>query len=148
MSNAHPSQDPQPPHAVATAMAGLMEEFKGFQGDLLKRMQQNEERTTMLDRKSRSYSRPNLALSAEVDVPHRKAFDSYLRLGNDDGLRGLVLEGKGLNTAVNGEGGYLVDPQTSDSIRSVLNATASLGKSPMWCRSRQARSRFWSIVAR
>lgn len=111
---------------VAKAIAGFMDEFKGFQGEVMKRMQQGEERMTMLDRKNRGFGRPALSMAVEGDLPHRKAFDGYLRLGNDDGLRGLVLEGKGLNAAVNGEGGYLVDPQTSDNIRSVLNATASL----------------------
>ena len=33
---------------------------------------------------------------------------------------------KGLNTQVNAEGGFLVDPQTSDRIRGVLRTTASV----------------------
>jgi HK97 family phage major capsid protein len=37
-----------------------------------------------------------------------------------------VLEGKGLNTAVAAEGGYLVDPQTAETIRSSLKSTSSL----------------------
>jgi len=49
-----------------------------------------------------------------------------LRSGDDDALRGLELEGKALSSAVAADGGYLVDPQTSDTIRSVLNSTASL----------------------
>ena len=51
-----------------------------------------------------------LAQAAEVGVPHRKAFNAYLRTGDDDGLRGLVLEGKALNASVAADGGYLVDP--------------------------------------
>jgi len=39
-------------------------------------------------------------MAAEVEVPHRKAFAAYLRSGDDDGLRGLVLEGKAMSTAV------------------------------------------------
>jgi bacterioferritin-associated ferredoxin len=80
----------------------------------------------MLDRKTTGFARPALSAAAEIEVPHRKAFDAYLRNGDDDGLRGLVLEGKGLNTQVAAEGGYLVDPQTADTIRSVLTSTASL----------------------
>jgi HK97 family phage major capsid protein len=73
-----------------------------------------------------TYGRPALSATAEADVPHTKAFDAYLRSGDDDGLRGLVLEGKALNTAVNGDGGFLVDPQTADSIKSMLVSTSSI----------------------
>ncbi len=80
----------------------------------------------MLDRKQMTYARPALSAHAELDVPHKKAFGAYLRSGDDDGLRGLVLEGKAMSTAVAADGGYLVDPQTADSIRSMLVATSSL----------------------
>lgn len=110
---------------AARAMSGFLIEFNGFQAEVKKRLQQTEERVMNLDRKNFS-GRPALSMAADVEVPHRKAFDAYLRVGDDDGLRGLVLEGKGLNTAVNAEGGYLVDPQTADSIRAVLKNTSSL----------------------
>lgn len=110
---------------AARGIAGFLNEFNGFQAEVKKRLQQTEERVMILDRKTLS-GRPALSMAAEVEVPHRKAFDAYLRVGDDDGLRGLVLEGKGLNTAVNAEGGYLVDPQTADSIRAVLRNTSSL----------------------
>ena len=113
------------PGEAARGIAGFLSEFNGFQAEVKKRLQQTEERVMNLDRKTLS-GRPALSLAADVEVPHRKAFDAYLRVGDDDGLRGLVLEGKGLNTAVNAEGGYLVDPQTADSIRAVLKNTSSL----------------------
>jgi HK97 family phage major capsid protein len=81
---------------------------------------------TILDRKTMTHGRPALSAHAEVEVPHKKAFGAYLRSGDDDGLRGLVLEGKALSTAVAADGGYLVDPQTADTIRSMLMSTASL----------------------
>ncbi|MDG1168714.1 MAG: phage major capsid protein, partial [Sulfitobacter sp.] len=62
----------------------------------------------------------------DAGAPHQKAFNAYLRNGDDDGLRGLELEGKSLSTAVNSDGGYLVDPQTNATVQSVLNATASI----------------------
>ena len=52
--------------------------------------------------------------------------NAYVRSGDDDGLRGLELDGKSLSTAVNSDGGYLVDPATSETVQSVLNATASI----------------------
>ncbi len=112
---------------VKAALSGFIGEIKGFQADIKLRLQQQEERLTMLDRRHLGAgARPALSATAEVDVPHRKAFNGYLRNGDDDAMRGLVLEGKGLNTVVAGEGGYLVDPQTADTIRSVLKSTGSI----------------------
>ena len=119
-------QAPHPGAEVKTAMAGFMNAFNGFQDDVKKSLQQQEERLTMLDRKTMTYSRPALSAHAELDVPHKKAFGAYLRSGDDDGLRGLVLEGKAMSTAVAADGGYLVDPQTADTIRSMLVSTSSL----------------------
>lgn len=120
---------PAPEDEAAGADAAVVQflnEFSGFQSEIKSRLFQQEERLTMLDRKTTGFARPALSMAAEIEVPHRKAFDAYLRNGDDDGLRGLVLEGKGLNTQVAAEGGYLVDPQTADTIRSVLTSTASL----------------------
>ena len=111
---------------VKSAMTGFLNAFKGFQDDVKTSLQQQEERLTMLDRKTMTYARPALSAHAELDVPHKKAFAAYVRTGDDDGLRGLVLEGKAMSTAVNADGGYLVDPQTADTIRSMLVSTASL----------------------
>ncbi|MDP4031637.1 MAG: phage major capsid protein [Pseudorhodobacter sp.] len=116
----------EPAAEVKSAMAGFLKEFNGFQGEVKTALQQQEERMTMLDRKTMTYGRPALSACAEVEVPHTKAFDAYLRSGDDDGLRGLVLEGKALNTAVSAEGGYLVDPQTAETIRSSLKSTSSI----------------------
>ena len=80
----------------------------------------------MLDRKSLSRARPVLSAAAAVEAPHQKAFEAYVRNGDDDALRGLELEGKAMSSAVAGDGGYLVDPQTSETIKSVLKSTASI----------------------
>ncbi|NJM83023.1 MAG: phage major capsid protein [Tabrizicola sp.] len=115
------------PVAEATAaMSEFLKEFKGFQGEVKSTLKQQEERLTMLNAKTMTYGRPALAAQAEADVPHRKAFNAYLRTGDDDGLRGLVLEGKALSTAVAADGGYLIDPQTADTVRSMLVSTSSL----------------------
>lgn len=115
-----------PVEEVQAAMTGFLKELDGFQAEVKSALQQQEERLTMLQTKTVTFGRPALSTSAEVEVPHRKAFDSYLRSGDDDGLRGLVLEGKALNTSVSAEGGYLVDPQTAETIRSSLKSTSSL----------------------
>jgi HK97 family phage major capsid protein len=116
---------PDPGTEVKTALAGFLKEIKVFQDEVKIRMQQQEERVTMLQTKNFA-GRSALATAATEEAPHQKAFAAYLRTGDDDGLRGLVLEGKALNTAVAADGGYLVDPQTSDTIRGVLHSTASV----------------------
>jgi len=117
---------PNPGAEVKAAMAGFLNAFRGFQDDVKTSLQQQEERLTMLNAKTMTYGRPALSAHAEVEVPHKKAFDAYLRSGDDDALRGLVLEGKAMSTAVAADGGYLVDPQTADRIRSMLVSTSSI----------------------
>jgi HK97 family phage major capsid protein len=122
----------QSPHAqnpgaeARAAMSDFLNAFKGFQADVSQTLQQQEERLTMLDRKTMTYGRPALSQMAEQDMPHKKAFAAYVRSGDDDGLRGLVLDGKAMSTAVAADGGYLVDPATADSIRLMLVSTSSL----------------------
>lgn len=119
-------EDVTPVARVSAAMAGLIGDFKALQADLQEKLHKQEERLTMLDHKSAVAARPVLSTRANVDAPHQKAFDAYLRSGDDDGLRGLELEGKAMSTAVNSDGGYLVDPVTSEAITSKLAATASI----------------------
>ncbi len=94
--------------------------------DITQKMQSQEERLNMLDRKSIVSRRPALSTAAEHDAPHQKAFEAYVRLGDDDGLRTLPLEGKAMSTAIASDGGYLVDPQTSETIRTVLRGSSSI----------------------
>lgn len=114
---------------LEAAMEGFVHEIKSFRDEVIGNLSKQEERLTMLDRKFSTRApaaRPALERAAAHDGLHLKAFDAYLRSGDDDALRGLVLEGKSLNTAVNSEGGYLVDPQTSARIQGALTAAASL----------------------
>ncbi len=120
------SDGPTPVAEVKTALAGFLNEVKGFQDEVKLTLKQQEERLTMLDRKNTYLGRPALSAAATEEAPHLKAFGAYLRSGDDDALRGLVMEGKALNTQVSAEGGYLVDPMTSETIRGVLKATASI----------------------
>ncbi|MFA3917844.1 phage major capsid protein [Ruegeria hyattellae] len=115
-----------PVQEVKRAMADFVSEFKGFRTEFETKLKQTEERVSMLDRKSQLAGRPPLAGSIEAGQPHHKAFGDYLRSGDDDALRGLEMEAKSMSTAVNGDGGFLIDPQTSDVIKSVLKSTASI----------------------
>lgn len=115
-----------PAAEVKTALTGFVSDIKTLTNETKSKIQSQEERLTMLERKHMTAQRPILSAAADAAAPHQKAFDAYLRIGDDDALRGLELEGKSMNTAVSGEGGYLVDPQTSNTIKGVLYATASI----------------------
>lgn len=111
---------------VKAAMQGFLNNFSSFQNDIKSKFKEQEDRLNMFDRKSITATRPSLSATAEVEIPHKKAFSAYLRSGDDDGLRGLALEEKGLSTAVSADGGYLVDPQTADQITGVLRGASSI----------------------
>jgi len=115
-----------PAAQVKSALTGFLGDFRTFQDDIKAKLQQQEERLTMLDRKSHFTGRPALATAADVEAPHQKAFSAYVRSGDDDALRGIQMEEKAMSSAVAGDGGYLVDPQTADAIKNVLNSTASI----------------------
>ena len=123
-SGADPSAGPQ--MEVKAALSGFLAEFNAFQSDIKAKLQEQETRLAMLDRKSIAMNRPPLARAAETETPHRKAFAAYLRSGDDDGLRGLTVEEKALSTAVAADGGYLVDPVTASQIVGVLRSSASI----------------------
>jgi HK97 family phage major capsid protein len=111
---------------VKAALSGFLSEFNSFQSEIKAKLQEQETRLAMLDRKSIALSRPPLSRAAETEQPHKKAFAAYLRSGNDDALRGLTVEEKALSTAVAADGGYLVDPQTAAEIVGVLRSSASI----------------------
>ncbi len=112
---------------LKTAMQGFAQEFDAFQADITRKLSQQEERLTMLDRKTAlSPARPVLMSADAGETLHHKAFDAYLRRGDDTAMRGLELEAKGLNTQIAADGGYLVDPETASVIRSALTSTASI----------------------
>ena len=106
------------------AMLGFVSELKGFRDDIQKKFTAQEERMNMLDRKTAIRGRTPLSATAEVEVPHQKAFNAYLRSGDDDGLRGLVIEEKGLTVA--SDGGFLAAPQVAETVQNVLRSGASL----------------------
>ena len=115
-----------PAAGIGAALGGFVGEFAALQEAIRTRLQQQEERLTMLETKHRGVARPPLSTAADTGAPHRCALDAYLRRGDDEGLRSLALEGKGMSTAVGADGGYLVDPATAEAIRGVLHATASI----------------------
>lgn len=124
--SASASAGTQAAREVTEALTGFVTDFKGFQDQITTRIQQQEERIAMLSTKTMTHRRPALEGAQATDAPHQKALDAYLRCGDDEGLRNLTLEGKAMNTAVAAEGGFLVDPQTAETIQSVLLSSASI----------------------
>ncbi len=111
---------------LKTAMQGVAQDFAGYAADLSQKLSQTEERLTMLESKTHTPARPVLSQADGSDMLHHKAFDAYLRHGDEAPMRGLEIETKGLNTMQPVDGGYLVDPETAAAIRSVLTSTASI----------------------
>lgn len=115
-----------PAAEVKAAMSGFLAEFSAFRSEIKSKLQEQETRIAMLDRKSIALSRAPLARAADGETPHKKAFAAYLRCGDDGALRGLSVEEKTLSAAVAADGGYLVDPQTAAEIVGVLRSSASI----------------------
>ena len=125
-TKARVGEDVSPADELKTAISGFMSDFKDFSHGVNAKLQKQDDRMNKLDRKTMTFARPVLAAAAHEDAPHQKAFAAYLRSGDDDGLRGLEMEGKALGTSVAADGGYLVDPQTADTIKGTLSSTASI----------------------
>ncbi len=125
-SNSRVGEDVSPAQALNAAIAGFVSDFKDFSHGVNAKLQKQDDRMNKLDRKTMMNARPALAAAAAEDAPHQKAFAAYLRSGDDDALRGLEMEGKALATNIAADGGYLVDPQTAETIQSTLSSTASI----------------------
>ena len=114
------------PADLTTSIAGFLADFTTFTHGLEAKLQKQDDRMNKLDRKTLMNARSALTMNAVQEAPHQKAFAAYLRSGDDDGLRGLELDGKAMATSIAADGGYLVDPQTADTIKGTLSTTASI----------------------
>lgn len=103
---------------------GFLKDFNEFQTEIKSRMNEQDQKIGQFSRKSAH--RPALSAASEKGAPHQKAMETYLRAGDDAALRALPVERKALSTEVLADGGYLVDPQTADGVRSVLRASSSI----------------------
>ena len=119
-------EDLSPFTQVGAALAGLVGDMRRQRDDFDRKLQEQEERMTKIDRKTAYAGRPALAGGVKAEDVHYQAFDAYLRSGDDDALRGLEMDVKSMSTNVNGDGGFLIDPVTSETIQGVLKSSASL----------------------
>ncbi|HRO16132.1 MAG TPA: phage major capsid protein [Paracoccus sp. (in: a-proteobacteria)] len=112
------------PAGLKGAMAEFVSELRIFRENVETKLQAQEHRMTMLDRKTAFRGRSPLAQAAEIEAPHQKAFAAYLRRGDDSALRGLALEEKAMASST--DAGYLAAPQISEGVQAVLRTTGSL----------------------
>ena len=111
---------------LTQVITGFLADFTTFTNGLQAKLQKHDDRMNKLDRKTMMTTRSALTTAAVQDAPHQKAFAAYLRSGDDDALRGLDMDSKGISTVMAADGGYLVDPQTADTIKGTLSSTASI----------------------
>lgn len=112
------------PAGLKGAMVEFVNELKTFRENVEEKLQAQDKRMTMLDRKNAFRGRSPLSHSAEVEVPHQKAFAAYLRRGDESGLQTLALEEKAMSSTT--DAGYLAAPQISEGVQAVLRSTGSL----------------------
>ena len=110
---------------VKSAMLDFLKDFKTFKGDIDVQLKNQATQIEQLARKGAQLSRPALSQAADTAPPHQKAFKAYVRSGDDDQMRALELDGKGVTTVADG-GGFLVDPATATQVQSSLRGAASI----------------------
>ncbi|AXC50148.1 phage major capsid protein [Paracoccus suum] len=111
------------PADLNEAVMGFVQELKTFRKNVNNRLQVQENRMTMFDRKTALRGRSPLASSAEAEAPHQKAFNAYVRSGDEDGLRGLTLEEKAISVA---DGGFLMPTVVAENVQSALRSATSI----------------------
>lgn len=112
------------PAGLKGAMAEFVNELRAFRENVEEKLQAQDKRMTMLDRKTAFRGRSPLSQAADTEAPHQKAFAAYLRRGDDTALRSLALEEKAMASGT--DGGYLAAPTISDTVQAVLRATGSI----------------------
>ena len=110
---------------LRTVLTDFVNDVRAMQDGLQTRLDKQEKQMSTIQAKAAARARPTLAVEA-VDAPHRKAFDAYVRSGDDAPLRGLEMEGKSITSVAADNSGLLVDPQTSEMVQGVLLGASSL----------------------
>jgi hypothetical protein len=132
----------QTPAAEAkAAMAGFLKEFSTLSGRREIHLETSGRATDHVERKDDVLWPAGPFGQAEVEAPHQKAFNAYLRNGDDDGLRGLTLEGKAMSTQRGRRWWRAGRP--ADCRPHPVDAAVRprpCGRWRMWCRSTRSRS--------
>lgn len=100
---------------ITQAVETFGKDFKAFKSQLDQKMSDITHRLRMVET-----VRPERA--GGYENPQKKAMQTYIRTGREDG----VLELKAMSGATDANGGYLLDPVTSQSIHSVMRGAGTL----------------------
>ena len=112
------------PGELKGALLGFVEELKNYRQDIQKKLDAQDERMSMFERKTAFRARSPLSTEAAPEVPHQKAFNAYLRNGDDAGMRGLAIEEKAMSAAT--DGSFLAAPQMAETVHNALTSAVSL----------------------
>ena len=123
MTEARAADGAGAPADLQSAMLGFVSELRTFRDGIQNRMKTQEDRMSMFDRKTALRGRSPLAIEANAEAPHQKAFAAYVRSGEEDGLRGLAIEQKAISVA---DGGFLMPNQVAENVQNALRANGSL----------------------
>jgi len=111
------------PGELKGALLGFVNELRTFRDDIQKKLNTQDERMSMFERKTAFRARSPLSTEANPAAPHQKAFNAYLRRGDETGMRSLAIEEKSLTTADNA---FIASPQLAESVQNVLSNAVSL----------------------
>ena len=114
---------------VKTALTELVDDFSTVKAHMKSQILEQEKRLKMIE--ENTTNRPTLSAKTDTQSIEKKAFNAYLRNGDESYMRGGHLEEKAsstsrLHVADSVSGGYLIATETSDKINSVLRSTASI----------------------
>ncbi len=114
---------------VKTALTELVDDFSTVKAHMKSQILEQEKRLKMIEQNTPN--RPTLSAKTDTQSIEKKAFNAYLRNGDESYMRDRHLEEKAsstdrLHVADNTSGGYLVATETSDKINSILRSTASI----------------------
>ena len=114
---------------VKTALTELVDDFSTVKAHMKSQILEQEKRLKMIE--ENTTNRPTLSAKTDTQSIEKKAFQAYLRGGDESYMRDRHLEEKAsstdrLHVADNTSGGYLVATETSDKINSILRSTASI----------------------
>ena len=113
---------------VKTALTELVDDFSTVKAHMKSQILEQEKRLKMIEQNTPN--RPTLSAKTDTQSIEKKAFNAYLRNGDESYMRGEHLEEKAgatrLHVADNTSGGYLIATEASDKINSVLRNAASI----------------------
>lgn len=107
---------------LSKEIIGFASDLKEFRDDINLQLKEQEKRMSMLDRKmndpkSVARMRAPLASASEGPAPHQKAFEAYVRSGDETPMHALEFE---MKQAVTADGGFLASRPLIDAVNNAI----------------------------